>query len=159
MTSPEATHFVGPCLVTFRFQTWVRLVVFLQTNVMVKPHQLLVLSRTEGLLLHNINISGTIPPEFGDLTNLCEFLVWTVCWFRQTIFVVHLLLICCLKHCTVVALWLQGNALTGTVPPVIQDMEKLTSKFELFSWRSSSSLGLSVLLSPCSYRGIIPIQQ
>jgi hypothetical protein len=32
-------------------------------------------SRTEGLLLHKINISGTIPPEFGDLTNLCEFLV------------------------------------------------------------------------------------
>jgi hypothetical protein len=30
-----------------------------------------------------------------------------------------------------VSLWLQGNALTGTVPPVIQDMEKLTSKLEL----------------------------
>jgi hypothetical protein len=56
----------------------------------------------EGLLLHKINISGTIPPAIGRLTSL-------------------------------LSLWLQGNALTGTVPPVIQDMEKLTKELFLYN--------------------------
>jgi hypothetical protein len=75
-------------------------------------------------------------------------LLFTCCWFFG------------LKHCTVVALWLQGNALTGTVPPVIQDMEKLTSKLEIpMLFRMFLIIGSQCPSSPCSYRGIIPIQQ
>jgi hypothetical protein len=85
--------------------------------------------------LHDNDLKGPIPPEIGLLTNLSKFLTeermtmhsaWLPIGVEMSHLVIDLIVSCCFVNYSTERLWLDRNALNGTVPTEIGLLTQLS---------------------------------
>ena len=76
------------------------------------------IENTDTLILYNNDLTGSIPPEIGDLTNLTYLVLWAQLTGSIPSEIGNLT--------NLTQLWLYNNQLTGSIPPEIGNLTNLT---------------------------------